>query len=180
MATEMAEVSNRVNFGSWVWAPDMSGKVRTTWISDDIGTCPEKKVWNSVSGKYRTSLHLIILKCAASNSHSCISLICVKSVYANKEEVGLLSDLYQKLRVVHVLGTFPPSLTIGGLPMCVLSYILAWHRGSSGQRPWVRLLHSLVSLPPGQALWRSIQQRYETVNGLAVGRKQTRHCIIPS
>ena len=37
----------------------MSGKVRTTWISDDIGTCPEKKVWNSVSGKYRTSLHLI-------------------------------------------------------------------------------------------------------------------------
>ena len=39
-------------------APDMSGKVRTTWISDDIGTCSEKKVWNSVSGKYRTSLHL--------------------------------------------------------------------------------------------------------------------------
>ena len=38
----------------------MSGKVRTTWISDDIGTCPEKKVWNSVSGKYRTSLHLFI------------------------------------------------------------------------------------------------------------------------
>ena len=37
----------------------MSGKVRTTWISDDIGTCPEKKVWNSVSGKYRTSLHLL-------------------------------------------------------------------------------------------------------------------------
>ena len=25
---------------------------------------------------------------------------------------------------------------IGGLPMCVLSYIFAWHRGSSGQRPW--------------------------------------------
>ena len=40
----------------------MSGKVRTTWISDDIGTCPEKKVWNSVSGKYRTSLHLIIVE----------------------------------------------------------------------------------------------------------------------
>ena len=40
-------------------APDMSGKVRTTWISDDIGTCLEKKVWNSVSGKYRTSLHLV-------------------------------------------------------------------------------------------------------------------------
>ena len=38
----------------------MSGKVRTTWISDDIGTCPEKKVWNSVSGKYRTGLHLFI------------------------------------------------------------------------------------------------------------------------
>ena len=33
---------------------------------------------------------------------------------------------------------------IGGLPMCVLSYIFAWHRGSSGQRPWVRLLHSFV------------------------------------
>ena len=33
---------------------------------------------------------------------------------------------------------------IGGLPMCVLSYIFAWHRGSSGQRPWVRLLHSLL------------------------------------
>ena len=45
----------------------MSGKVRTTWISDDIRTCPEKKVWNSVSGKYRTSLHLlegvILLRC---------------------------------------------------------------------------------------------------------------------
>ena len=26
-------------------------------------------------------------------------------------------------------------LPIGGLPMCVLSYIFAWHRGSSGQRP---------------------------------------------
>ena len=26
-------------------------------------------------------------------------------------------------------------LDIGGLPMCVLSYIFAWHRGSSGQRP---------------------------------------------
>ena len=37
----------------------MSGKVWTTWISDDIRTCPEKKVWNSVSGKYRTSLHLV-------------------------------------------------------------------------------------------------------------------------
>ena len=35
-------------------------------------------------------------------------------------------------------------LVIGGLPMCVLSYIFAWHRGSSGQRPWVRLLHNLV------------------------------------
>ena len=40
-------------------APDMSGNVRTTWISDDIRTCPEKKLWNSVSGKYRTSLHLV-------------------------------------------------------------------------------------------------------------------------
>ena len=40
----------------------MSGKVRTTWISDDIGTCPEKKVWNSVSGKYRTSLHLFTIR----------------------------------------------------------------------------------------------------------------------
>ena len=61
MATEMAEVSNRVNsqLRQLSRAPDMSGKVRTTWISDDIGTCPEKKVWNSVSGKYRTSLHLI-------------------------------------------------------------------------------------------------------------------------
>ena len=39
--------------------PDMSGKVRTTWISDDIGSCPEKKVWNSVCGKYRTGLHLV-------------------------------------------------------------------------------------------------------------------------
>ena len=26
-------------------------------------------------------------------------------------------------------------ISIGGLPMCVLSYIFAWHRGSSGQRP---------------------------------------------
>ena len=40
----------------------MSGKVRTTWISNDIGTCPEKKVWNSVSGKYRTSLHLLMCR----------------------------------------------------------------------------------------------------------------------
>ena len=42
-------------------APDMSGKFRTTWISDEIGTCPEKKLWNSVSGKYRTGLHLVYL-----------------------------------------------------------------------------------------------------------------------
>ena len=44
-------------------APDMSGKVRTTWISDDIGTCPEIKVWNSVSGKYKTGLHLVPRMC---------------------------------------------------------------------------------------------------------------------
>ena len=37
----------------------MSGKVQTTCRSDDIGTCPEKKVQNSGSGKCRTSLHLI-------------------------------------------------------------------------------------------------------------------------
>ena len=34
--------------------------------------------------------------------------------------------------------------SIAGLQMCVLGYIFTWHRGSSGQRPWVRLLHSLV------------------------------------
>ena len=50
-------------------AHDMSGKVWTTWISDDIGTCPKKKVWNSVSGKYRTGLHLV----RAANQASCRS-----------------------------------------------------------------------------------------------------------
>ena len=40
-------------------APDMYWKVRTTWISDYIGACPEKKVWNSLSQKYRTGLHLV-------------------------------------------------------------------------------------------------------------------------
>ena len=57
---EMAEVSNRVNFGSWagrLTCPEKSGQ--REFISDDIGTCPGKKVWNSVSGKYRTGLHLI-------------------------------------------------------------------------------------------------------------------------
>ena len=45
--------------GSTSAADSGAWHVRTTWISDDIGTCPEKKVWNSVSGKYRTSLHLV-------------------------------------------------------------------------------------------------------------------------
>ena len=46
--------------------------------------------------------------------------------------------------MVRLLIHMSHSASIGGLPMCVLSYIFAWHRGSSGQRPWVRLLHSLV------------------------------------
>ena len=29
----------------------------------------------------------------------------------------------------------PSFVSIDGLPVCVLSYIFAWHRGSSGQRP---------------------------------------------
>ena len=40
--------------------------------------------------------------------------------------------------VMHAMGP------IGGLPKCVLIYIFGWHRGSSGQRPCVRLLHSLL------------------------------------
>ena len=47
-------------------------------------------------------------------------------------------------RIIYRLGPVPYFPDIEGLPMCVLSYIFAWHRGSSGQRPWVRLLHSLV------------------------------------
>ena len=38
---------------------------------------------------------------------------------------------------------------------------------------------SFTATWPGSAKIYSAQ-RYETVNGLAVGRKQTRHCIIPS
>ena len=56
MATEMADVSNRVNFGSWVGRLTCAEK---SGQREYIGTCPEKKVWNSVSGKYRTSLHLV-------------------------------------------------------------------------------------------------------------------------
>ena len=58
----------------------MSGKVRTTWISDDIGTCPEKKVWNSVSGKYRTSLHLLKTRWLKIKEN--FSDVMVKAVYS--------------------------------------------------------------------------------------------------
>ena len=37
-------------------------------------------------------------------------------------------------RLVHVVFSSHDD-AIGGLPMCVLSYIFAWHWGSSGQRP---------------------------------------------
>ena len=53
MTTEMAEASNRVNFGS---KPGRLTCPEKTCRSDDIGTCPEKKVQNWVSGKYRTGL----------------------------------------------------------------------------------------------------------------------------
>ena len=56
---------------------------------------------------------------------------------------------------------------IGGLPMCVLSYIFAWHRGSSGPPPWVRLLHSLGHCHLARLCKIYSAQRYETVNGLA-------------
>ena len=61
MATEMAEVSNRVNFGSWtgrLTCPEKSGQREYPMIS---GLVQKKKVWNSVSGKYRTGLHLMML-----------------------------------------------------------------------------------------------------------------------
>ena len=58
-------------------------------------------------------------------------------------------------------------LGIGGLPMCVLSYIFAWQRGSSGQPPWVRLLHSLGHCHLARLCKIYSAQRYETVNGLA-------------
>ena len=58
-------------------------------------------------------------------------------------------------------------LLIGGLPMCVLSYIFSWHRGSSGQPPWVRLLHSLGHCHLARLCKIYSAQRYETVNGLA-------------
>ena len=56
---------------------------------------------------------------------------------------------------------------IGRLPMCVLSYIFAWHRGSSGQPPWVRLSHSLGHCHLTRLCKIYSAQRYETVNGLA-------------
>ena len=57
----MAEVSNRVNFGSWtgrLTCPVKSGQREYPMIS---GLVRKKKVWNSVSGKYRTGLHLMML-----------------------------------------------------------------------------------------------------------------------
>ena len=56
---------------------------------------------------------------------------------------------------------------IDGLPVYVLSYIFAWHRGSSGQPPWVRLLHSLGHCHLARLCKIYSAQRYETVNGLA-------------
>ena len=58
-------------------------------------------------------------------------------------------------------------VSIDGLPVCVLSYIFAWHRGSSGQPPWVRLLHSLGHCHLARLCKIYSAQRYETVNGLA-------------
>ena len=60
MAMEMAEVSIRVNFGRWagrLTCPEKSAQREYLMISGL--NCLEKKVWNSVPGKYRTGLHLV-------------------------------------------------------------------------------------------------------------------------
>ena len=58
--------------------------------------------------------------------------------------VDVMNDRCEHRSITSKFVTPTAPSCIGGLPMCVLSYIFAWHRGSSGQRPWVRLLHSLV------------------------------------
>ena len=55
MASEVGQLRQQARMA------DMSGKVQTTCRSDDIETCPKKKFWNSVSGKYGTGRHLVIL-----------------------------------------------------------------------------------------------------------------------
>ena len=58
MATEMAEVSNRVNFGS---KPTCSEKSRKRADPMILVNVLKKKVQNSVSGKYVTDLHLFMV-----------------------------------------------------------------------------------------------------------------------
>ena len=73
----------------------MSGKVRTTWISDDIGTCPEKKVWNSVSGKYRTGLHLINCcqqQAAGLDGHACLKAMCFYWLWDGPLFISVVTD----------------------------------------------------------------------------------------
>ena len=63
------------------------------------------------------------------------------------------------------------------LPVCVLSYILAWRPGQfHSVAVGFRLLHSLVCC--WLALWRSIQ--CSDTRPWAVGWKQRRHRILPS
>ena len=64
-----------------------------------------------------------------------------------------------------------PTDSIGGLPVCVLSYIFAWHRGSVSGRGLDCYTVSFTATWPGSAKIYSAQ-RYETVNGLAVVRKK--------
>ena len=66
-----------------------------------------------------------------------MSIWCLSVQFGRRSMESIREDWYDGLSLAD-------SHVIGGLPMCVLSYIFAWHRGSSGQRPWVRLLHSLV------------------------------------
>ena len=97
-----------------------------------------------------------------------LALVCC----TNPNNVNCFGTIFPNLNFVFASNlSRPPGpywiRPIGGLPMCVLSYIFAWHRGSSGLPPWVRLLHSLGHCHLARLCKIYSAQRYETVNGLA-------------
>ena len=96
-----------------------------------------------------------------------LAKICNARNHIYGENFKLKLCTYAQSMALSTRTKFQLGILIGGLPMCVLSYIFAWHRGSSGQPPWVRLLHSLGHCHLARLCKIYSAQRYETVNGLA-------------
>ena len=173
----------------------MSGKVRTTWISDEIWTCLEKKVWNSVSGKYRTGLHLvyliatrIVFNIQASGRH--IGLMMTFSehrrwIISVFDRGSIMNRLYWHKQQVGYLCFIPFVLEQRGVMADQGSIALNWYSRYNGTRYCGTWLYIVNLTLRNKLQWNSYIFIHENVLEnifwkMAAILSRPQHCSVPS